>query len=489
MRILSGIAAFVLLLAAGSYTTAATSEAETVTFADFTRINYISTSMSSVYFATTEGIIRYNRAEDSWEEPLTGAEGIDNRDVRRIWVDLFDEKLYIQTSTGPYEYDLLFREWFPVMEIPQLNVNYVHVRPPQVMHAPPGFLYGSSGYLTDEYGRDFYFNDIVDDRAGNLWIGTWGYGAAMAGSSSGFIELLPFGLIQNRVDAIYDDNGTLWVSGSALGGFRTGVTIFDVDANQFSHIESGIGQGLPRVDINCIASDDRYIYLGSETGLYFVDRDTRQVVKNLSFRDGLPDENVLALEALGDSLFVGTAGGLCLITGPADSVLLIRPHQFINSAVFDFEVTGNTVWIASSIGGFQLDLATGRLRRFQDPHAIVFNRVYSIKHYEGKIWLASDGGLVGIDLETGETYPYVSISRGFYGRALAVNDQVVATASTNGLTLYFLNEDPPLEREFTTQDGLPSNEIYELLLDGDYLWIGSDRGLTRFLWNDPDRID
>ena len=42
---------------------------------------------------------------------------------------------------------------------------------------------------------------------------------------------------------------------------------------------------------------------------------------------------------------------------------------------------------------------------------------------------------------------------------------------------------------FTTQDGLPSNEIYELLLDGDYLWIGSDRGLTRFLWNDPDRID
>jgi len=52
-----------------------------------------------------------------------------------------------------------------------------------------------------------------------------------------------------------------------------------------------------------------------------------------------------------------------------------------------------------------------------------------------------------------------------------------------------IDHDPPLEREFTTQDGLPSNEVYELLLDGDYLWIGSDRGLTRFLWNDPDRID
>ncbi len=136
-----------------------------------------------------------------------------------------------------------------------------------------------------------------------------------------------------------------------------------------------------------------------------------------------------------------------------------------------------------------MNLLNGRLRKFQDPHAIVFNRVYSIKHHQQKVWLASDGGLVGIDLESGVTYPFVSISRGFYGRALAVNDQIVATASTNGLTLYFLDQDPPLEREFTTQDGLPSDEIYELLLDGDYLWIGSDRGLTRFLWNDPDRID
>ena len=55
--------------------------------------------------------------------------------------------------------------------------------------------------------------------------------------------------------------------------------------------------------------------------------------------------------------------------------------------------------------------------------------------------------------------------------------------------IYCLNEDQPTEREFTVDDGLQSNNILALLVDGDYLWIGSDRGLTEFLWNDPDRID
>lgn len=482
----------VLTFLASSESPAATSETKTVTYADFTRVNSITTSMTHVYFATTEGIICYNRAEGRWEDPLTGAEGVDSRDIRRIWVDTFNEKLYIQTSTGPYEYDLLFEEWFPVTEIPRLTTNYKHVKPPPVMYAPPGFNYDPRGFLTDKHGRDFYMNDIVDDRSGNLWIGTWGYGVAVANSASNFVEFLLYGLIQNRVDAIYYDaynNGGLWVGGSTLGSFRTGLTAFDVDANRFWHIESGIGEGLPDVDINCIEGNDRYIFLGSDAGLFFINREGRQVTRTIGYRSGLPDDNVLSLKSVGDSLFVGTTGGLALLTNNADSIALIRPGQFLNSIIYDFEITDSSIWIASSSGAYQLNLRNDRLRRFQDPHGIVFGRTYRIERSGSNVWLASDAGIVRVNLGSGRTSAYSSMSGTYGGRALAVSDEIAATATNRGLMVYFLDEDQPSEREFTVQDGLPSTNIMALVVDGDYLWIGSDRGLTRFLWNDPDRID
>jgi hypothetical protein len=42
---------------------------------------------------------------------------------------------------------------------------------------------------------------------------------------------------------------------------------------------------------------------------------------------------------------------------------------------------------------------------------------------------------------------------------------------------------------FTTEDGLLDNFCYRLLLDGDYIWIATASGITRFYWNNPDRID
>jgi len=490
MKSLLIVSVLVLLLAADLM--ASTSEAKTVTYADFTRVNSITVSMTHVYFATTEGIVTYNQSEGRWEDPLTGAEGVDNRDVRRIWVDQFNEKLYIQTSAGPYEYDLLFQQWFPVTEIPRLNTNYMHVKAPPVMYAPPGFNYDPRGFLTDKHGRDFYINDLVDDRSGNLWIGTWGYGAAVASSASSFVEFLTYGLIQNRAEAIYYDDysdGVLWIGGSTLGSFRTGLSVFDVNTNRFWHIESGIGEGLPDIDINCIEGDDRYIYLGSDAGLFFVDREGRQVTRSINYRSGLPDDNVLALKAIGDSLFVGTTSGLALLTSNADSLSLIRPGQFLNNIIYDFETTDSSIWIASSNGAFQLHLRTGRLQKFQDPNAIVFNRAYRIERVNSDVWLASDDGIVNVNLASGRTTAYSSMSGAFGRRALAVSDQIAATATNRGLMVYFLDENEAYEREFTVDDGLPSNNILALLVDGDYLWIGSDRGLTRFLWNDPDRID
>ena len=44
-------------------------------------------------------------------------------------------------------------------------------------------------------------------------------------------------------------------------------------------------------------------------------------------------------------------------------------------------------------------------------------------------------------------------------------------------------------RHFGVRDGLVGSRVYDILLDGDYVWFGTNRGLTRFYWNNPYRAD
>jgi len=149
----------------------------------------------------------------------------------------------------------------------------------------------------------------------------------------------------------------------------------------------------------------------------------------------------------------------------------------------------NHLWIASGVGAYRLSLETGKLQKFNDPHGVLFSRVYDVEHYGSRVWLASDGGVLSLDINTGATEPYADILRRVDSRALAVNDSIVAVASDVGMTIIFLGRTKSFSRDFTTEDGLASNYVYSLVLDGDYIWIGTDRGLTRFLWNNPERVD
>lgn len=465
------------------------SENDMLTFADFNLIRYIATSNSHVYFVTTEGIIRYNKLENKWEDPLTSSKGIDHRDIFRIWVEQFDEELVVQTSDSYYEYEQLFDIWFPISEFPQIELNYEHIRLRNIMYPPIGYNFSGDGYLIDSFGRDFQFTDIVDDKSGNTWLGTWGFGASTAGTISAIIELLPFGLLQNQVNTIFNDDGFLIIGGLAGYSQRSGITIFNPDDNSFSYIETGPGLSLPSEDINCIEADDEFIYIGTTDGLYMWNREYNDIEKIIKKSNGLPDDIILSLQKLGDTILVGTVGGLSYIFSNGDSLGYIRPNQFINNDIYDFELTDSTLWIASSSGAYQYHLKTKDLQKFQDPHLIVFDRAYKIEKSGNKLWFASDAGYVSLDLETGETRPYQSLARNSINRALAVNEDVAAIASEHGFKLIYHKRKHILEREFTTNDGLPSSEVNCLLFDGDFLWIGTDKGLTQFLWNNPFRVD
>ena len=464
-------------------------EMDIVTYADFSHIRDIAVSMNNVYFATSEGIIKYDKFSDEWQKPLTGSPGIDYRNIFKLFVDEFDRKLYARTEMSVYEYDMMFESWFLIDEIPYLDNPAREVPPSPIMYVPDGYLYSNDGYVQDVRGFDYPINRIIDDPSGVKWLSLWGKGAAKT-TSADIIEFLPYGLMQNRVNKIFYSDGSIVVGGDNVGSTHTGITFFDYDNNQFYYKESGLTFEFPDEDIKCFEEDDKYFYVGTSGGLFVLDIETLEVVKNITDRNGLIDNELLSLKKNKDKLYIGTQNGLQVLTGNSESLHLVYPNQFQNQEIFDLEVTDTTLWIASAIGAFQLHLETNKLKQFKDPHQIIFKRVYNIERDGNNLFLASQNGIVRLNLKDGKTSQFLSDSHGANYRALAVNNDVAFISTDFGFSMFFLTEDGyDNEREFTTTDGIPSQFVYDLLIDGDYLWIGSDKGLSLFLWNDPDRID
>ena len=478
-----------MLLLAGS-SRAGERRAQVVTFAQFNFVHAVAASMARVYFATTEGILRYNKLDRRWEEPLTGASALRDQEVVRLWVETFDERLYAQTELGLYEYDIFFDRWYPITTLPDLNLGYTHVEPPTDLLPVEGETYFGQGKFVDRVGRSYRITDIIADRSGDFWIATWGRGPARASTASRQLEFMPFGLIQNHVNTIFRDDSVLWVSGVVLGEPRTGLTGLNMLSLESIQIESGLDESLPADDINCLFADSSTLYIGTDHGLLIMDKAQRSVQARIGTREGLPGHRVVSLTRYRGDLYVGTSGGLAVLPADNDTLYHVYASEFDGWTIYDLEPVGKHLWIASSRGAYRYDPTSGKLQRYRDPGQTLFGRVYDIEATDGDLWLAADGGIVRLDTRTGEQRLLQDQATRLHRRAMAANGVLAAITSDRGVTVFFFDDDDELvQREFTVDDGLPSPDTYALELVGDFLWIGSDAGLTRLLWNDPRRVD
>ncbi|MEE8576676.1 MAG: hypothetical protein V3T31_05420 [candidate division Zixibacteria bacterium] len=478
-----------ILLAASSLDSAVSLSEQAVTFSDYNYVNYVASSSRSVYFATTNGVIRYDIAEQRWKLPLTlDTDGETN--ITRVWAESFDDQLYLETSTSLWEYSLAMDAWYPLTELPDLTAQNQHLSRLNTLLNPPfGYNYTNDGYLIDKHGRSFAVSDILDDNSGLYWIGIWGYGPALAGSISGAIELLPFGLLQRRVNAICADDSLLWVSGAVVEAGRTGLT--GLNRHDFSsiYIESGLDSYFPSYDVNCLAADSERIFVGTNEGLLVIDKQRGDLIDHYTERTGLVDDNIISLCLLSDSLFIGSATGLSLISIASDSIRTYNVEALDNRIIYDFQPTDEHLWIGSSAGALRLNRSTGQLQRFTDPTSVLFGSVYDLDLSGDFLWFASDDGAVRLNLKTGEVEPFNERVRSRTGRAIAANETVAILSSDDGMFIIYHDRDTPITRELTIADGLPSAQVFSLLMDGDYVWVGTDHGLTRFLWNNPRRVD
>jgi hypothetical protein len=466
---------------------------QAVSWSNFSYITGIAVGHEYVYFGTTEGILRYQLYEQKWADPITVSDGLQGDNIQRLAVSSDDQELTVETEDGIYSYDATLQDWYLDTEFPALYYRDSRPRRPlPMMYMPQGYQLSPEGYFSDPYFRNYQLTAMLESYMGEVFLGTWGMGPARTDSRDWEVELMPYGLLQKETDAIYIDGDSLWLAGNAgerlpeYPNARLGVTLYDRASQTFTHYETRMIPGFDSEIIYDIAGDAKNIYFAGRQGVTVLSRKDQRFF-TLGKRDGLPDKETTALAVGADSVWIGTANGLALYTPSVDTMVVVGRKLLGNLFITDLLLVDGRLIIGTGKGAYYVSLATRQIGRLQDPESILRGSIRHLSVIGKELLVSSSLGLTIVDLTTEKATPVPYVTAANAPFAAVANETHIAAVTNDGLVL--IERATGKKRTFDERDGLLSLRINALVVEGDYLWLGSDEGLTRFRWMNPDRVD
>jgi len=479
-----------------------------LTIGSYTDITAITATDYYAYFGSSSGILRYDILNHEFIEPLGFDNGLSGTTIRRLAASFDDEKLWVETDLGVYLYERVFGYWTQESGFPALQTGGSYVSPEPIHNSPFGFTYFPDGILMDKAGRQYVTDPIYQDKSGYLWLGVRNFGPARSEVNGGDLEFLTFGLLENDVSALYRIGDTLLVGGYLQGSTRAGLTEIDLNTGIFDYVEQGVTQNFPENDVLSLGESNKALLVGSPLGLYEISKKDHSLLGHYDRFSGLPGTQVNASFGFGDTILVATEFGLGVLYGDSTGVVALRRNILEGRRVYCLEpvypggrrkpplssrVRPRYVWIGSEKGAYRLNVRTFKLKKLTDPELILDGPVRRIRIVGSNLWLLARDGLVRINVQTGKSESFPEVNRFTDHTSFAVNERLIAIGTQSGLALIPFQVKNGKRKQsttirFTTNDGLPSNYISSVEFVGDFLWIGSARGLSRFWWNDPARV-
>jgi diguanylate cyclase (GGDEF)-like protein len=300
-------------------------------------------------------------------------------------------------------------------------------------------------------------SSIVETTPGNVWLGTFGQGIVAVDAATSRTRRIrhdptqPDSLADDSIQGMFKDRaGLIWICSDrsvshhdpANPGMVTvfgasnradGISNSDVDAVQpmpDGLIWLGLGNGsidildpngarvgalrpdaqhpetaLPKDYINAFAAaDGSDVYVGTELGLYRVDRAARSA-RRVSIPERDPTAQVWALLLAGKTLWVGGFDGLWSL--PLDNSPAPLSHAETLTRLTDQRITviargaGTSLWVGTKHGLNRIDLRTRQIERIfpdpADPAALAAGYITSVlTDARGRLWVATFGGGVNI---------------------------------------------------------------------------------------------
>jgi ligand-binding sensor domain-containing protein len=277
----------------------------------------------------------------------------------------------------------------------------------------------------------------------------------------------------NDVQGVVSWNGVLAMA--TLGGLVT----IDPSSGVVSKILRSPSGGLPSNHVLAAAtSPSGLLWAGTaESGIARL-RPDGTFRRTLSSFDGLPSDRVQAILTQGDTLWVGTNGGVALFTEDLGTGQIGLERSFTNATtsgalvgddVRAFAQAGDTLWAATTAG-----LSSFASGAWQNRAAALVSPATSLVFYADTLWAATALG----------PYRYVSglfqpanAGHAFASRVLGVSAQILYSGSASfGVYRY-----RPATGWASVSAGLPGQRVASLAPGPDgALWAGTSAGAARF---------
>ncbi|OFY86383.1 MAG: hypothetical protein A3F72_11325 [Bacteroidetes bacterium RIFCSPLOWO2_12_FULL_35_15] len=272
------------------------------------------------------------------------------------------------------------------------------------------------------------------DREGNLWFGTDGFGVSKFSGEAFASYSVRDSLPGDYIKSIFQDSQkNIWLSVKSFG-------VCKLQNNKIINYRNNpkdVKNSLADNEVQTICEDNKgKIYFGTKDGLSIFDGKS---FHNFSTTDGLPDKNIYSIVKSKDGrMLIATANGLCYFTGEkAESIAVVNALKSDRSDLQIYSILedrNQNLWLATENGAIYYNGKTAV--RYNSSKGLTDKRVTSIiQDNNGYLWFGSDDGLFN--------YNYTSFEK--------------------------INE----------SNGLASNKVYLMLLDKNFLWAGTNKGLDR----------
>ena len=362
-------------------------------------------------------------------------------------------------------------------------------------------------HLTSNATQNSLSSDVIRkiliDRNGLLWIATLNGISIYDPVNQKFNNQIhdpenSFSLNQNSIYTIFQDaSGSMWV-----GTFFGGVNVYHPNAVQFEvYKHYSYKNSLSSNIISAIVEDgDHNLWIGTEAeGLNYYDRKTG-VFKN--FKSNGNDGRNSIKSNLIKAITIDKTGNLW-IAAYESGVYFYNPktNQFKNYKLDKSQpnsLSANRVtylaydlqdrlWVGTKGSGLYLyqeksDIFTSLLNKTSDFYIPSKNIGYIFQDSQQKVWIASDDGVFYLP-KGGKKFNKLKIGTyDFLNHVNCINEtaegKIWFGSNNQGLACYDAENQKILL--YTSQNGLPSNNITGILEDNEgYLWISSDKGLAK----------
>lgn len=456
------------------------------------QINDVEEHLNVLYVASDGGVARYDLIARRWKDPLTVADGLAARRILAIHPDPSTGDLVYRTARGIGSFSLLSERddpWFrPTPAIEGLLADPGSVAPYRNAIPPPGYHF-VRGVLIDKDLREFPVVDNAVDFWDNMWLGFRGLGIAVIEWNTRQMRLLTYGPWNDDVRALARQGDTFWFAGPHT------ITSYDRSADSWEKYEAFNIYDLRSDDVRDVLIDSTYVWLATSEGLSRYDR-IGDRWRTFTRFDGLPDSDVRTLAVDSGSVWVGTRFGVARLDRKTMRVTDVSHGMFGERTINDIGIIDTTVWVGSA-RGLERSVDRGQFwTRFTGEEAIFDAPIYVMAVDGDELWCATRLGIIGYhtNLGTAERLPAtIYFGADTLGGAtkevhsLLAADSLLWVGTDEGVYRY--DRRIGYWRNFTTEDGLIDNRVYGIELDGDYIWFATPRGVTRFYWNDPYRVD